>query len=83
MSQPASTTSRIGSAFKKGASASGAGFNAVSTRKGSATHEAAGFVLGVFVWCWVVLPFMSGGVKGAKNTLRAKFVNEGADGKPL
>ena len=76
--------SRRGSSwFGKGSAAAGSGFDAVSTRKGSAQHEAAGFVLGVFVWCWVVLPFLDGGPTAVKNTLRAKFINEGADGKPL
>lgn len=61
----------------------GSAFNAVKTSKGSAAHEGAGFILGTLVWCWVVLPFMSGGLVGMKNTLRAKFINEGPDGKPL
>lgn len=61
----------------------GAALGAVTTSKGSVQHEAAGFVLGAFFWCWVVLPFLSGGPTAVKNTLRAKFVNEGADGKQL
>lgn len=71
------------SAFRRGRDVAGSGFDAVKTRKGTAVHETAGFIVGVVVWCWVVLPFLSGGPTAVKNVLRAKFVNEGPDGKQL
>lgn len=71
------------SLFSKSRGAAGSAFDSVFTRKGTAVHESAGFVIGVVVWCWVVLPFLSGGPTAVKNVLRAKFVNEGPDGKQL
>lgn len=71
---------------KLGTTLAGAGrkfASATSTRSGTPAHEAAGFILGALVWSWVVLPYVHDGVAGVKNTLRAKFVNEGADGRPL
>jgi hypothetical protein len=43
----------------------------------------AGFVLGLLVWGWVVLPFLAGGPAAVRNTLRAKFFNKAPDGSWL
>jgi hypothetical protein len=45
--------------------------------------EGAGFVLGLLVWGWVVLPFLKHGPKGVKDVLRAKFLNKAPDGSWL
>lgn len=45
--------------------------------------DGAGFVLGLLVWGWVILPFLKNGVAGVRNTLRAKFFNKAADGSWL
>jgi hypothetical protein len=46
-------------------------------------NEAAGFVLGLIVWGWVVRPFLSGGVAGVKAVMMAKFFNKKPDGTPI
>lgn len=40
----------------------------------------AGFILGLLVWGWVALPFLTGGPAAVRDTLRAKFFNKAADG---
>ncbi|GAA1706700.1 hypothetical protein [Fodinicola feengrottensis] len=46
-------------------------------------NEAAGFILGLMVWGWVVRPFLQKGVPGVKAVLMAKFFNKKADGSDL
>ena len=43
----------------------------------------AGWVLGVLLWGWVVLPFVKGGPAQVGKTLRAKFLNQAPDGSQL
>lgn len=50
---------------------------------GSTVETGAGFLLGLFLWAWVGLPYLRGGTTEVKNVLRAKFVNKGPDGKWL
>lgn len=50
---------------------------------GQVAGAGAGWVLGVLIWGWVVLPFVKGGPKQVVDTLRAKFVNKAADGSEL
>jgi hypothetical protein len=45
--------------------------------------DAAGFILGLLVWGWVVLPFLRGGTDGVRDVWRAKWLNKGADGSEL
>lgn len=49
----------------------------------STVDSGAGFILGLLVWGWVVLPFLTGGPTGVRNVLRAKFFNKAADGSWL
>lgn len=51
--------------------------------EGTAADTGAGFLLGVFVWAWVVLPLLRGGPAEVRKMLRAKFLNKGSDGKVL
>lgn len=46
-------------------------------------NEAAGFILGLLVWGWVVRPFFSGGVAGVKSMFMAKFFNKKSDGTEM
>jgi hypothetical protein len=50
---------------------------------GRVTTDAAGFVLAIFTWCWVLLPALRGGPDGVRDTLRAKFFNKSPDGSWL
>jgi hypothetical protein len=50
---------------------------------GGGAQTAAGFLLGLFVWGWVIMPLINGGPTQVKNTLRAKFLNKGPDGSWL
>lgn len=45
--------------------------------------DAAGFLLGLLIWGWVVLPFLKSGTTGVKDVWRAKFLNKGPDGSWL
>lgn len=45
--------------------------------------DGAGFLLGLFVWAYVVLPFLTGGANGVRDVLRAKFFNKDAEGRWL
>ena len=47
---------------------------------GGVTNGAAGFVLGLLVWGWVVMPFVRGGPGAVRDVLRAKFLNKGPGG---
>jgi hypothetical protein len=49
----------------------------------SSAGGVGGFVLGLLVWGWVVLPLIEGGPTRVKDILRAKFVNKGPDGQWL
>ena len=49
----------------------------------STVDSGAGFVLGLLVWGWVILPFLTGGPTAVRYTLRAKFFNKAADGSWL
>lgn len=50
------------------------------------SQDLTGFTLALFVWGWVILPFLGtplspkGGVEGVKDVWRAKFLNKGPDG---
>lgn len=52
-------------------------------RAGSVVDDGAGWVLGLLIWGWVVLPFIKGGPNQVKKTLMAKFFNKAADGSEL
>lgn len=49
----------------------------------SVGNQAAGFVLGLLVWGWLVRPFLSGGVAGVKAVMMAKFFNKKPDGTEI
>lgn len=53
------------------------------TNVSSTVDNGAGFLLAVLVWGWVVMPFLRGGKNEVANVLRAKFVNQAADGSWL
>jgi hypothetical protein len=46
-------------------------------------HDAAGFLLALVLWGWVILPFVEAGPYGVKKVIKAKFMNQTADGKWL
>ena len=46
-------------------------------------NEAAGFILGLMVWGWVVRPYLQKGLPGVKAVLMAKFFNKKPDGSDL
>ena len=50
---------------------------------GQVASAGAGWILGVLVWGWIVLPFVKGGPGQVAVTLRAKFLNQAKDGSPL
>lgn len=52
-------------------------------RTGGAVDTGAGFVLGLLLWAWVVLPFLRGGQTEMRKVLRAKFLNKAPDGSWL
>lgn len=61
----------------------------IAASSNSPVNTGAGFVLGILVWTWVVLPFLGvpksvhggkSGVEEVRNVLRAKFFNKGPDG---
>lgn len=54
-----------------------------TTRSPEVVSSAAGFVLALFVWGWVIMPFVQGGPTQVKKTLMAKFLNKTPDGKWL
>lgn len=43
-------------------------------------QSAAGAVLALLAWGWIVLPLIEGGPKQVKATLMAKFLNKSPDG---
>lgn len=45
--------------------------------------DGAGFILGLLVWGWLVLPFITHGPSGVKAVLMAKFLNKAPDGSWL
>lgn len=49
----------------------------------AAVNTGAGWVLGLLLWGWVILPFVKGGPTGVKNTFLAKFLNKAPDGSRL
>lgn len=49
----------------------------------AAVNTGAGWVLGLLLWGWVILPFVKGGPAGVKNTFLAKFFNKAPDGSRL
>lgn len=55
----------------------------VSIPGGKLAGAGAGWVLGVLLWGWVVLPFVKGGPVAVGKTLRAKFLNQAPDGSQL
>jgi len=46
----------------------------------TATDNGAGFIMGIILWSWVLLPFLQGGAQQVKDTLRAKFLNKDPNG---
>lgn len=46
-------------------------------------QDGAGWVLGLLLWGWVVLPFIKGGPEQVKAVWMAKFLNKAPDGSPL
>lgn len=46
-------------------------------------QDLSGFLLGLLVWGWVVLPFLRGGTTGVKDVWRAKWLNKGPSGQWL
>lgn len=49
----------------------------------SVANDGAGFVLGLLLWGWIILPFLKGGSGQVKQVLKAKFLNQAADGSWL
>jgi hypothetical protein len=49
----------------------------------AAVNAGAGWVLGLLLWGWVVLPFVKGGPAGVKAVFLAKFLNKAPDGSRL
>jgi hypothetical protein len=41
-----------------------------------AAQTGSGFVLGLFFWGWVALPYLRGGAPEVRRTLLAKFLNK-------
>jgi hypothetical protein len=57
-----------------------------SQRRGrisDAADQGAGFILGILLWGWVILPLIQGGPTQVRNVWRAKFLNRGPDGQWL
>lgn len=50
---------------------------------GSAAEGGAGFLLGLLLYGWVLLPFVKGGPKRVRDVWRAKFLNQDAKGGQL
>ena len=50
---------------------------------GGTVGNAAGFVLGLLFWGWVILPLVHGGPTEVRNVIRAKFLNKAPDGSWL
>ena len=50
---------------------------------GGGAQAGAGFLLGLFVWGWIIMPLINGGPTRVRDTLRAKFLNKGPDGSWL
>lgn len=55
----------------------------VRSRAASVTDSGAGFILGLLVWGWVIMPLIHNGPTGVRDTLRAKFFNKGPSGEWL
>jgi hypothetical protein len=53
------------------------------SRAGRVVDNGAGFLLGLLVWGWVIMPLIHGGPKGVRDMIRAKFLNKGPDGSWL
>jgi hypothetical protein len=49
----------------------------------AAVNAGAGWVLGLLLWGWVVLPFVKGGPAGVKAVFLSKFLNKAPDGSRL
>lgn len=49
----------------------------------AAVNAGAGWVLGLLLWGWIILPFVKGGPAGVKNVFLAKFLNKAPDGSRL
>lgn len=60
-----------------------AGPGGVSVTGGRISTDAAGVLLAVFTWSWVILPAVRGGPGAVRDTLRAKFFNKDAGGEFL
>lgn len=52
-------------------------------RGGGTVDTGAGFLLGLLVWAWIVLPYFKGGLPETKKVLMAKFFNKAPDGSWL
>jgi hypothetical protein len=50
---------------------------------GTVAGNGAGFLLGLLVWGWIVLPLVRGGPAEVRNVIRAKFLNKAPDGSWL
>jgi hypothetical protein len=50
---------------------------------GGPVDTGSGFILGLLVWGWVVMPFLKDGPAGVRKVLMAKFLNKSPDGKWL
>jgi hypothetical protein len=55
----------------------------VQSRAATVANGGAGFILGLLVWGWVIMPLIHGGPTGVRNTLKAKFFNKRPDGSWL
>lgn len=61
----------------------GARLPSVSPRASSIAGDGAGWVLGLVLWGWVILPFVKGGPAQVKKVWMAKFLNKAPDGSWL
>uniref|UniRef100_UPI003B3AE343 hypothetical protein n=1 Tax=Micromonospora sp. TaxID=1876 RepID=UPI003B3AE343 len=52
-------------------------------RTPAVVQDGAGWVLGLLLWGYVVLPFIRGGPDRVAAVLRAKFLNQAPDGTEL
>ena len=61
----------------------GPGWRPTLPTLGGGAQAGAGFILGLFVWGWVIMPLINGGPTKVRDTLRAKFLNKAPDGSWL
>jgi hypothetical protein len=80
------TTGAAEAAGATGAAGAGAPRGAAASEPRRApvvVSTGAGWLLGLLLWGWVVLPFTKGGPVAVKNVWMAKFLNKAPDGSDL